>query len=393
MISASSPGGAVAINVDQTLSFTPGLNFSGATTISYAISDGQGGLASATVFVSVTAVNDAPVAVDDGSAGSPLVTVAEDTAAAAIAVLANDSDVDGDALSVAAASSPNGTVTVNVDQTLSFTPALNFNGTTTISYTVSDGQGGSASATAFVSVTSVDDAPVANPQLVTVAEDGTALVVLTGIDVDGDPLLFATALQPIHGTLSLAGAVATYRPNSGFHGQDSFTFFAYTFNGGQPVFSAVATVSITVTQREDYEVWAEQFQLSTGPDGDPDGDSISNAVEYVIGGDPVDSPDSALVPTAELVSANLDGNPGNEDYMVFTYRRTDLAKDDPSATIKVEWSANLAGPWSGTGGMVAQITDGVGVDLVKVYIPRSLAVAGKLFVRLGVTISTPPSNE
>ena len=161
---ATSPNGTVAIISSGTaLSFTPALNFNGATTISYTISDGQGGTASATAFVTVTPVNDAPVAVNDGSLGSPFATVAEDSgASAAIPVLGNDSDLDSDPLTITAASSSNGTVAIVPGGTaLSFTPTLNFNGATTISYTISDGQGGTASATVFVTVTPVNDAPVA----------------------------------------------------------------------------------------------------------------------------------------------------------------------------------------------------------------------------------------
>ncbi|HRW73687.1 MAG TPA: cadherin-like domain-containing protein, partial [Ottowia sp.] len=114
----------------------------------------------------VTAVNDAPDAVDDGTQAAPAVTVNEDTAATGINVLGNDSDPDGDPLSVTAASSPNGTVTINADGTLNFTPAANFNGDTTITYTVSDGHGGSDTATVYVHVTAVNDAPDA-------VDDGT----------------------------------------------------------------------------------------------------------------------------------------------------------------------------------------------------------------------------
>ena len=86
--------------------------------------------------------------------------MAEDSGASApITVLANDVDVDGDTLTVTAATSPNGTVTINANGTLSFTPAANFNGATTISYTISDGNGGSDTATVFVNVTPVNDAP------------------------------------------------------------------------------------------------------------------------------------------------------------------------------------------------------------------------------------------
>ncbi len=154
---ASSPNGVVTINADGTLNFTPATNFNGDTTITYSISDGQGGTDTATVFVKVNPVNDAPDAVNDGTVAAPAVTTNEDVAATNIAVLTNDTDPDGNPLTVTAASSPNGVVTINADGTLNFTPATNFNGDTTITYSISDGQGGTDTATVFVKVNPVDD--------------------------------------------------------------------------------------------------------------------------------------------------------------------------------------------------------------------------------------------
>ena len=73
----------------------------------------------------MNAVNDGPVATDDA------VSTDEDTAVT-IDVLGNDSDVDGDSLTVTAATATNGSVTINADGTLSYTPNANFNGTDTI---------------------------------------------------------------------------------------------------------------------------------------------------------------------------------------------------------------------------------------------------------------------
>ena len=91
--------------------------------------------------MTVTRVNDGPVAVDDAA------TTAEDTAVS-IAVLANDTDLDGDTLSVTSVTAPaHGTAAVNPDGTITYTPAANYNGADSFSYTVGDGNGGSATAT------------------------------------------------------------------------------------------------------------------------------------------------------------------------------------------------------------------------------------------------------
>ena len=153
---ATATNGSVTVNPDGTLYYTPNTNFNGTDTISYDISDGNGGVATGTLTITVTAVNDNPVANADTA------STTEDIALNNIDVLGNDTDVEGDTLSVTGASALNGTVTVNGDGTLNYTPNLNFNGTDTISYDIADGNGGTATGTLMITVTAVNDNPVAN---------------------------------------------------------------------------------------------------------------------------------------------------------------------------------------------------------------------------------------
>ncbi len=137
--------------------------------VHYTISDGNGGTDTATVTVTVTPVNDPPDAVND------TFTVAEDSGATPLDVLANDSTAPdiGETLTVTAVTQPaDGTVTL-VGGVVSFTPAAGFNGTTTFNYTVSDGTG-TDTATVTVTVTPVNDPPTANDDSFTVAEDSAA---------------------------------------------------------------------------------------------------------------------------------------------------------------------------------------------------------------------------
>src|SRR5204862_1214162 len=143
----------------------PAANYDGADTFSYTVSDSHGGTATAHVSVTVTAVNDAPVAADDSA------TTAEDTSVT-IAVLGNDSDLDGDSLSVTAASgAAHGTTAVNADGMITYTPAANYDGADSFSYTIGDGHGGTAPAIVSVTITAVNDAPVAADDSATTAED------------------------------------------------------------------------------------------------------------------------------------------------------------------------------------------------------------------------------
>src|SRR5436190_2980692 len=109
----------------------PALNFNGIDTFTYKATDGQAQSGIATATITVTPINDAPVALDDGY------TTPEDTTlnVAASGVLANDSDLDGDALSALLVTSPaHGTLTLNTDGSFSYTPAANFNGIDSFTY-------------------------------------------------------------------------------------------------------------------------------------------------------------------------------------------------------------------------------------------------------------------
>ncbi len=141
--SATATNGTVVIS-GTNLVFIPATNFNGTATIGYTISDGNGGTASAVVTVTVSAVNDAPIAVNDSA------NTTEDVAVT-IPVLVNDSDPDGNPLTITSATATNGTVVIS-GTNLVFTPATNFNGTATIGYTISDGNGGTASAVVTVIV-------------------------------------------------------------------------------------------------------------------------------------------------------------------------------------------------------------------------------------------------
>src|SRR5205809_518311 len=137
--------GAVVLNGNGTVTFTPAPDFNGTAGFDYTVSDGS--LSDiGHVTITVTPVNDAPLAVDDSA------TTPEDVAVT-IAPLANDSDPDGDPLIITGATATNGTVVIVGATNLVFTPATNFNGTATIIYTISDGKGGSASATVTTTVT------------------------------------------------------------------------------------------------------------------------------------------------------------------------------------------------------------------------------------------------
>ncbi len=119
--------------------------------------------------ITVTGVNDAPVAVNDTA------STAEETAVSGN-VLGNDTDVDtGTTLTATLVASPaHGAVTLNADGSFTYTPAANFSGTDSFTYTASDGTAVSNVATVTITVTAVNDAPVAVNDAATAAEDTPA---------------------------------------------------------------------------------------------------------------------------------------------------------------------------------------------------------------------------
>ncbi len=136
--------GTATVNPDGTFSYVPAANFFGTDSFTYVISDGTS-ISVHTVTIEVTAVNDAPVA------GGDVVQVPQDTSTI-VPVLLNDGDVDGDPLIIIDAKPGIGTVSINPDGTLTYTPPSGFVGVTTIGYTISDGKGGRATGEVLVSV-------------------------------------------------------------------------------------------------------------------------------------------------------------------------------------------------------------------------------------------------
>ncbi|RNM20715.1 tandem-95 repeat protein [Dickeya undicola] len=177
-------------------------------------------MATGTLTVTVTAVNDAPVA------GADTATTDEDTPVT-VDVLANDLDADGNPLTLTAASAGNGTVVINPDGTLTYTPNANFNGTDTVTYTVSDGAGGVTTGTLTITVTAVNDAPemLGETTLTTSANTPVSVNVLNNSrDVDGDPLTVTSVSVNNGRVLVSADGTMTYIPNPGFSGTDVVSY-------------------------------------------------------------------------------------------------------------------------------------------------------------------------
>jgi len=154
--------GTTVINADNTVTYNPYTDFSGEDSFTYVVSDGNGGEASAQVTVSVTEViepepNTTPTAVDDHVTTQPNMNPT-------ISVLSNDTDADGDTLVVTSVTNGSyGTVVVNIDNTVTYTPETDYEGDDTFTYTISDGNGGEAVGTVMVHLVPTPIEPPVEP--------------------------------------------------------------------------------------------------------------------------------------------------------------------------------------------------------------------------------------
>ena len=265
------PANAVSfnLNADGSFDYVPNADFNGSDSFTYFANDGQSDSAAATVTITVNAINDAPVAVDD------VATTNEDTQVD-IDVLANDSDVDGglDPATVSVTSGPaNGAASVNTTTgVITYTKSGDFNGTDSFVYEVCDDgtplPALCTTATVSINVDPVNDAPTADAGAASTDEDTPVTVTLTGSDVEGDPLIFAIASAPASGSLGTINQVdattaeVVYTPNADFNGADSFTF---TVNDGTDT-SPAQTFTITVNPVDDPPVAVDDSATVTEDD-------------------------------------------------------------------------------------------------------------------------------
>ncbi|MDF5079951.1 tandem-95 repeat protein, partial [Vibrio parahaemolyticus] len=229
--------GTLVDNGDGTWTFTPQIDDETEVSFTFDIIDDEDLVVSGSANLDILPINDAPNAKND------VITTEEDTAVT-IDVLVNDSDVEGDVLSIQSASVPSeqGSVDI-VDGKLVFTPAENFNGEATITYIVTDGDL-TDEAKVTVTVTPVNDSPVAVDDTTSIQEDTAVTIdVLTNdTDVDGDKLSIESASVPKEqGTVEVVDGKLVFTPAENFNGDAEIT---YTVTDGELTDEAKVTVTV-----------------------------------------------------------------------------------------------------------------------------------------------------
>ncbi|MGY8900703.1 MAG: Ig-like domain-containing protein [Paraglaciecola sp.] len=240
--SVSASVGSASVASNGNVIYTPPADYFGPVTISYTVSDGNGGSDDASISLTVTSVNDAPVANSDSYGTSEDQTVT-------ISVLNNDVDVENDNLNISQISVDVGSLTANGNNTYLYTPVDNFNGNVTINYSITDGNGGTANATSTITVASVNDTPVVNGETATIDEDETLnLDVLSNdSDIDGDVLSIASVSASVGAVSVGSDGNLVFTPPAHYFGPVTISYTVSDGNGG----TASSTVDLTVTSVND----------------------------------------------------------------------------------------------------------------------------------------------
>ncbi len=254
-------------------------------------------------------------------------STAEDTP---LPVTLSASDANGDVLTYAIVTSPTKGTLSGTPPNLTYTPQADYNGTDSFTFKANDGSLDSATATIVITVTAVNDAPVASAKSLSTAEDTPAPVVLTGTDKEANPLTFAVVTLPTKGTLSGTPPNLTYTPQAHYSGSDSFTF--RTHDG--TAFSSVATVSITIIPVNDAPTATAQT-LSTREDTE---------LPIVLSGSDLENATLSFSIVTTPTHGEILGTPPNLTYIPaadfhgsdqFTFKTNDGTSDSATATIAI----------------------------------------------------------
>ncbi len=327
---ADGPAHGTISGTGANLTYTPDADWEGVDAFTFSASDGQANSLPGTVTITVAPVNDAPLAAVQA------VTVAEDTDGA---ITLTGNDADGDVLTYVVTTQPIHGILTGTAPALIYTPEADWNGPDSFAFTVSDGTVTSAPAVVSLTVTPVNDVPLAVAQAVATDEDTALPVTLTASDVDGDVLTFTVTVPPIHGLLSGTAPALTYTPEPDWNGPDQFEFTAHDAAGA----SLPATVTITVAPVNDVPVAMDRSFATmknvpvptTLQATDVEGDALMYVITVPPAHGMLSGTAPALVYTPE---ANWNGTDS------FSYTAGDAAGNSPAATVTLTVSATNTAP-------------------------------------------------
>ena len=299
--------------------YTPKANYNGSDIFGVKSNDGSSDSDEVIIMIEVIAVNDAPTV----NAGADTST----TVGTPVALTATANDVDGEIKSYRWFE---GDKVLSTTQTATYTPTTV--GAHTLSVTVTDDKGARTTDRVLITATAKPNtAPTAIAQNITMDEDTTKAIMISGTDADQDHLTYTIKTEPTKGKLTGTAPNLTYTPNKDYFGSDSFTFIA---NDGKDD-STPATVSIMIADVEEPDTVAPVITLK----GDATLSLIQHATYTDAGATATDDRDGTItVTTTGSVNTSIVGT------YTITYRATDKAgnKATKKRTVKVRYLTTAA---------------------------------------------------
>ncbi|WAL79152.1 putative Ig domain-containing protein [Shewanella sp. DAU305] len=333
------------------LSGTPGNADVGAHPVTLRVTDTDGLTAEQSFSITVINVNDAP------TISSTAITTATQDAAYSYTFAASDTDV-GDVLTFSAVTKPSWLSFNTTSGVLSGTPGNADVGAHPVLLRVTDTDGLTADQSFSITVTNVNDAPVATSSTVTLEEDGSVTITLAAEDVDNDPLTYEVVSQPESGTLEQHGTVWLYTPEKDFNGTDVFSFIAKDAE----LSSEPATVTINVTPvNDDPQAVDDDYTLTStandiyalavlANDVDVDGDTLTidgaaadiGSVQITSEGLSFTAPEAYVGPVALRYTIS-DGNKGRASAKVNVLIEGAESENQPVITLPDDVDVNATG--------------------------------------------------
>ena len=345
---------------DDRIDYAPNAGFSGSDSLVYQITDGNGDTASATVAITVTAVDsNTPAAADD------VLDVSQDSTAT-LDVLANDSfgsDGPGTAAITITSAPTDGIAVVDdggtpadpTDDVINYTPDAGFAGSDTVGYEITDATGDTATAVVSVSVTSTAATPAAGTDLATVDEDDSVMVAVLANDAFGGdgpssgPIVVVSA--PAAGTATVndngtpgdpSDDMIEYLPDADFNGADAFDYRIEDANGDQ----ATATVNVTVTAVNDSPSFTAGADQTINEDAGAE--TVFNWATAISSG-PADESDQTLVfNTSNDNTALFAGQPAIDNAGTLSYTPANNANGSATATLSLSDDGGMVNGGSDT---------------------------------------------
>ncbi len=322
-LSAPSHGTAV-INANNTVTYTPTANYYGSESFLYTVSDGHGGTATQRINVTINQVvtNTVPVA------GADTATVNQNSSVD-ISVLSNDTDANGDTLTVSSVGAPShGTVIINANNTVKYTPTANYAGADSFTYTVNDGHGGTATQTVSVTVASATNvAPTLGKDNAVVNEDSLIVisVLANDSDPDGDALTVTTVSSPSHGVAFISeNNTVTYTPVANYFGSDSFLYTATDGRGA----TVTQRINVTINDMPEADIVGTEGNdtlsgtavaetvAALGGNDTINGSAGADTIDGGAGSDTVNYSASTAAVNVDLLNSILSGGDAQGDVLI-----------------------------------------------------------------------------